>query len=253
VSARQLIVNADDAGRSPGISRGIVAAHRRGIVTSTTLMVNLPWSTAAVALLADAPSLAVGLHLNLCYGTPVADDVHSLLAPGTVSFQRDEPVLQATMRAKDVERELLAQLDRFEELTGRAPDHIDSHRHLHLWPVVLEPLAQIARERGLPVRGYDDEHAARLRSAGVACSDRCIVDFFGSDHVSVPALAAILRGLPPGISELMCHPGFDDDALTDSSYRIEREEEMRTLCHPTIRELLDTERIELVTFAATEV
>lgn len=249
MNERQLIVNADDFGRSPGISQGIISAHQQGIVTSTTLMVNLPWSAAAAALLHEVPTLALGLHLNLCYGTPLADDVSSLLAPGTRDFQRDEPALQQSMRSEDVERELLAQLEHFQSLTGRPPDHIDSHRHLHLWPHVHEPLARIARQRGLPVRGYDDAHAASLRAVGVACSDRCIVDFFGSGHVSADALSAIIRALPPGISELMCHPGYDDDALADSSYRVEREEELRTLCDPAMRDLLASEDVALVTFA----
>jgi chitin disaccharide deacetylase len=252
VSDRRLIVNADDFGRSPGISRGIVAAHQRGIVTSTTLMVNLPWSEGAAALLGTVPALAVGLHLNLCYGTPVAPDVPSLLEPGTTVFQRDETALRQAMRSEDVERELLAQLARFETLTGRLPDHIDSHRHLHLWPRVYEPLVRIARERDLPVRGYDGEHAARLRSAGVARSDRCLVDFYGAGQVTVDTLARIIRALPAGINELMCHPGFDDDALSDSSYRIEREAELRSLSDPGIRALLASEGVELVTFAAAQ-
>ena len=77
---RRLIVNADDFGRSPGVNRGIVEAHRHGIVSSATLMANLPWSAAAASLADSVPSLGVGLHLNYCYGTPLVPDVATLVA-----------------------------------------------------------------------------------------------------------------------------------------------------------------------------
>jgi predicted glycoside hydrolase/deacetylase ChbG (UPF0249 family) len=247
---RALIVNADDFGRSPGINRGIIDAHLGGIVTSTTLMVNLPWSEDAAALLQGAPSLAVGLHLNLCYGPPVSSAVPSLLGRDGVNFERDEAQLRIAMRSEDVAREIAAQLERFVALTGRQPDHIDSHRHLHLWPYVSAPLIQVATERHLPVRANDEAHASHLRATGITCPDRCILDFYGAGQVSSDALARILRSLPDGLSELMCHPGYDDDALADSTYRVEREAELATLRDPDIRAMLGESAIELTTFGA---
>lgn len=250
--SRTLIVNADDLGRSPGINRAIVEAHRRGIVTSATCMVNLPWSAEAARLALATPTLAVGLHLTLCYGPPVADPalVPSLLAPGTTLLDRDEARLHAGMTAADAERELRAQLARFEELFGRAPTHIDAHRHLHRWPRVHDAVVAVARERALPVRGSDAAHVDSLRAAGIRCPDRCILDFYGADGTTLPALLAILRRLPEGVSELMCHPGYVDDALADSSYNVERETELATLTAPAARALLSELEIELATYEA---
>src|SRR5689334_24405023 len=106
---RRLIVNADDFGRAPGVSRGIVEAHRRGIVTSTTLMANLPWAVDALELARTAPALDLGLHLCFCYGPPLAPGPSSLLGPdGRLS--RDLERLAARATADDIAREARAQL-----------------------------------------------------------------------------------------------------------------------------------------------
>src|SRR5688572_31067184 len=80
---KRLIVNADDLGRSPGIDRGIVRAHERGIVTSTTLMANAPGAERAAALARECPSLDVGVHLVLTYARPLTDPrrIPSLVEP----------------------------------------------------------------------------------------------------------------------------------------------------------------------------
>src|SRR3954468_23808 len=107
-AARRLIVNADDSGRSPGINRGVIEAHARGIVTSTTLMVNLPWSEGAAALARTVPALDLGLHLSFCYGPPLAG--HSSLVGEDGRLQRDLARLAAEATAGDIEREAWAQL-----------------------------------------------------------------------------------------------------------------------------------------------
>jgi chitin disaccharide deacetylase len=247
--ARRLIVNADDFGRSPGITRGILDAHHLGIVTSTTLMVNLPWSVDAAGLAQSAPDLGLGLHLSFCYGPSLCHDASSLLgADGNLN--RDLALLRKRASSDDIERECHAQIERFVALTGRKPAHLDSHQHVHTWPNAFPAVAVVAREYGLPVRAGSAEHARRLRDAGLACPDAFVMTFFGADRIDADSLIAILRALPDGVSELMCHPGYDDEALRDSSYRAERETELRTLCAPEIHEVIAREGIELVTFGA---
>lgn len=246
---RRLIVNADDFGRSPGITRGIIDAHRNGIVTSTTLMVNLPWSAVAVQQSHDAPGLGLGLHLSFCYGPPLSCGVETLLGVDG-NLNRDLAELRERADPCDVERECRAQLGRFRDLTGTLPTHLDSHQHVHAWPGVAEAVATVASENGLPVRACTAEHAALLRAAGTPCPDRFIASFFGAGNIDTSDLRALLRDVPDGTTELMCHPGYDDDALTDSSYRSERESELRALCSTEIRETITSEGIELVTFAA---
>ncbi|HYI15719.1 MAG TPA: ChbG/HpnK family deacetylase [Thermomicrobiales bacterium] len=244
---RRLIVNADDFGRSPGINRGIITAHWHGIVTSTTLMVNLPWSSDAAALAERVPNLDIGLHLNFCYGPPVLTDVTSLLdAAGRLD--RDLARLRQQATTADINREARAQLDRFRELLGRDPSHIDSHQHVHTWPVAVEPVAALAREISVPVRACSTQHRDRLRMLGVGCPDTFIIDFYGEANVDSGTLAAIVTALPPGTTELMCHPGGEDPDIADSSYRRERELELATLCSPDIRTLIEDLQIELTGF-----
>jgi predicted glycoside hydrolase/deacetylase ChbG (UPF0249 family) len=246
--SRRLIVNADDFGRSPGINRGIIEAHQHGIVSSTTLLVNLPWSAEAATLSVSVPNLGVGLHLNFCYGPPIGNDGGSLLGPDGL-LDRDLARLGQRATAADIDREARAQLARFHDLLGRDPTHLDSHQHIHAWPTAIEPVAALAREIGVPVRAFSATHRDRLRTLGVACPDAFISAFYGAGNIDIATLAAIITELPPGTTELMCHPGYDDPALGDSSYRREREVELATLCAPAIRALLPEAGIERVSFA----
>lgn len=245
--SRRLIVNADDFGRSPGINRGIVDAHRDGIVTSTTLMVNVPWSAEAAELAASVPDLGIGLHLNFCYGSPLSPHTDSLSGADGL-FDRDLDRLRERATADDIDREARAQVARFRELLDRDPTHLDSHQHIHSWPVAIPPVASLALEIGVPVRACSARHRDMLRALGVACPDTFVIDFFGAANIQPATLDTIIAALPPGTTELMCHPGYDDERLVDSSYRHEREVELVTLRRPTLRETLARHSIELRSF-----
>ena len=245
--SRRLIVNADDFGRSPGINRGIVAAHQHGIVSSTTLMVNLPWSADATALAEDVLTLGIGLHLNFCYGAPLSTDATSLVDTNGL-LDRDLMRLRDRATTADINREARAQLARFRELLGRNPTHVDSHQHVHSWPVAVEPVAMLSREIGVPVRACTTQHRETLWTLEAECPDAFIIDFFGEANIDSGTLAAIVTALPCGTTELMCHPGEDGPELADSSYRRERESELATLCSPAIRTLIEELQIELTRF-----
>lgn len=229
---RSLIVNADDFGLSPGVNRGILRAHREGIVTSASLMVNMEYAAEAVALAKGHPSLAVGLHLTLTAGRPLAPGVSSLTDPEG-RFLRG-PALAERARPEELEREVRAQVAAF-QATGLPLSHIDSHHHLHMEAAMLRPILQrVAAELGVPVRSY----ACPFSSA-----------FYGQDQVTPEALLAILRELPPGLSELMTHPAELDEHLPRlSSYCEERSLELATLTSPRVREALQMEGWTLTTY-----
>lgn len=233
---RRLIVNADDFGRAPGVSCGIIEAHRAGIVTSTTLMVNQRWSRDAAHLAESDPALGIGLHLSFCYGEPLAQVPSLTGADGMLD--RDLDRLRANLLVEDIEAEGRAQLERFRKLTRRNPTHLDSHQHVHAWPEVRGIIAQIANENELPLRAIDDEHRAFLRGAGVRTTDHFVGDFFAPGSMDAEGLLAALAALPDGVTELMCHPGYDDQHLSDSSFRREREAELMLLCRPDVRNAL---------------
>jgi len=228
---KRLIVNADDFGLSAGVNAGIVQAHRHGIVTSASLMVRQPAAEEAAALARRLPRLGVGLHIDLW---------ESVFRDGEwvrrYSWADDEPAA--------VERELQAQLARFRELMGRAPDHLDTHQHVHRREPVATVVARAARALGLPLRGD-----------GTA---RYVGGFYGQDDVGGPypegigvaRLLELLDALEPGLTEFGCHPGRigDDDTLGGTVYRSERNVERRTLCDPRVLARVAQGDILLVTY-----
>lgn len=245
--ARRLIVNADDFGRTAGINRGIVEAHVRGIVTSTTLMVNQSATKQAAALASEHLALGVGLHLTLCDGSPLATGVPSLTDAGG-AFIRDLDRLAERLDPADVRREIAAQYARFTALMGRPPTHLDSHKHLHAWPGVLGLVIDLALEHGLAVRAPDPGTGSALRAAGVLTTSHFETGFF-DETATVERLVEIIETLPPGTTELMCHPGYVDGDLSGSSYREPREAEIVALCAREVRAAIDEAGVELITFA----
>ena len=226
---RCLIVNADDFGMSVGISRGILAAHQHGIVTSASLMVRPTAAAEAVAMSRDHPALSVGLHVDLCEW--VFEEGEWKLNYEVVPLHNEAAV------ADEVDR----QLDQFRKLAGRDPTHIDSHQHFHLQHPVRERLIALASGIGV---------ALRHCTPGVTY----VGGFYGQtaegepnpSAITLPALLGVLNDLPAGIVELACHPGEASDA--DTPYSDERTVEQEVLCHPAVRRLLEDKSIRLCSF-----
>ena len=248
MSGRRLIVNADDLGRTVGINDGVLEAHRDGIVTSATLMVCYAAAADAARRLAEAPALGVGLHLQLSGGRPLlsAEQVPSLVdARGDLPRRPDG---LGTARREHVERELRAQLERFEELVGRAPTHLDSHHHAHSRTAIFEVVAGLAAARSLPVRRASPEVAAALDARGVRTTD-AFDDRFYDEGVDLATLHVALDLLAAGVTELMCHPGRCDHELrAASTYAEARDREVELLCAPSVRARVADLGIELIHF-----
>jgi chitin disaccharide deacetylase len=242
---RRLIVNADDFGLTRGVSAGILAAHRHGIVTSTTVLVTADPDREDVAAALDS-ALGVGLHVNLTLGKPLTRGPS--LVDGGGRFVRDARRAAARADGREVRAEIEAQLARFQKLFRRAPTHLDTHHHVGLHPPVREVVLDIARALGVPVRSQDAAARARARGAGLATPDH----FFGESgpdaYWSPARTLAHLRALPPGASEFMTHPGFFDDALAYSRYGRQREIEMIALGTPSSRAAVSALGIQLCHF-----
>jgi len=216
-----VIVNGDDFGASRGINRGIIAAHRCGILTSTSLLVNTPWSDEAAVLARAAPDLSVGLHVDL--------------------MGNDQPPAASSLSDDHCRAELREQLARFHALMGCPPTHLDAHYNLHRAPRLLPHFLDVAQQHGLPLREYSPV--------------RYFSKFYGQwggqthlEQISVESLACVLETeVGEGITELSCHPGYLD-ADFSSSYSTERETELRTLCDPLIRRVLAEQSIQLINY-----
>ncbi len=266
---RRLIVNADDFGFTPDVNRGIIHAHREGILTATTLMANGDAFEDAVRRARSCPALDVGCHLVLVGGRAVAPP-HTLL-PQSV------PELLAAMVARRIRLydELAAQVRRI-LAAGLRPTHLDTHKHTHLAPPVLDAVARVARDFGIPWirRPFDLPRTAARGAApwlkrATAGGLRFLAARFeqvlrrhhcrSTDHFAgfqltgrfrTRELVTLLGQLPPGLTEFMCHPGYCGAELRAARTRLKeaRERELAALVAPETRAALAANRIELVSY-----
>jgi len=228
---RYLIVNADDFGHSRAVNRGVMHAHEHGIVTSASLMVRWPAAAEAAEYARNRPGLSLGLHLD--FGEWAYKDEH--WAPVYNVVPLDD--------ARALCNEVSSQLAVFRTLTGRDPSHIDSHQHAHLREPARSVVLEAALELRVPVRDCNPE----IRYCG---------RFYGQTAEGSPypegitsnALIEIMSQLPPGITELACHPGEGEVPYT--TYTDERAIEVKTLCDARVRAALIEMGIELCGFAA---
>jgi chitin disaccharide deacetylase len=247
---RTLIVNADDFGLTPGVSRGILEAGARGIVTSTTVIVNRATDSELIARL-KASGLGAGLHLNLTLGTPIADPrrVPSLV-DGEGRFIRDPR--EAAQRAdKDEARiELGNQIDAFRGLMGCFPTHLDSHHHVGRHEPILELVFDFARAINVPVRTQDGQLRATARGLKIRTPDHFMGEADAEPYWSAERVLEHLRTLPAGVTEFMTHPGYFDGDLAHSRYGKQRETELAGLTDPRAREMVEREGIRLAHFGS---
>ena len=283
---KNLIVNADDLGWTEGVNRGILQAFRTGIVTSTSLLANGAAFAEAVKAAKSAPRLGVGVHLNLSDGAPVADreTLMSLLNDDGNLADGPERLLLKRARLKlvldEVEEEWDAQIQKVRD-AGIRPTHLDGHKHVHMLPGLFEIALRLAKKhgieairvsleesslraalasgsqhragvvlkqgvqaRGLKLLARDArEQAARM---GIATADYfCGIAQTG--ELTLEGVERLLKNLPEGTTELICHPGYADQALQETATRLQasRQKELEILTDTRIRKLVASEGIRL--------
>ena len=227
-NVRRVIVNADDFGLSDGVNAGIIEAATRGVVRSASLMVRAPAAEAAASWARERNWFSLGLHLDLAEWQFRDGEWNTLY----------EVVPLDDTRA--VHAEIDRQVAAFRAMVGANPTHIDSHQHLHREEPARAAALRWARTLGVPLRHF---------------SEACYVgSFYGqttegdayAEGITVENLRALLERLESGVTELGCHPGFDDGLAT--VYAAERAQEVRVLCDARIAETLLQFEIELCSF-----
>ena len=247
---KQLIVNADDFNLTRGVSRGILEAHARGIVTSTTVMINLPPDEALFAELARS-TLGIGLHVNLTLGRPVtsAAELPSLVdAEG--KFFRDPQRVAMQAKPEEAECEIAAQYDAFVKRFGTPPTHLDSHHHCAFYPQLREVFLSFARAVKLAIRSADAAIREEARRKGLKTPDRFFGESGPEPYWTEARAVEMLNHLPDGVSEFMCHPGYFDETLAYSRYGQQREVELGGLTAPAVREAIRASGVTLCHFGA---
>jgi predicted glycoside hydrolase/deacetylase ChbG (UPF0249 family) len=246
--ARTLIVNADDFGLTDGVSRGILEAHRAGIVTSTTVIVNRPINSVLIDELL-ASRLGVGLHLNLTLGSPVSSPkrVPSLVGAEGM-FIRDPREVALRAHRDEARIELGTQIDAFRKLIGRFPTHLDTHHHVGTQPPILELVLDFAAAIKIPVRSQNDVVRTAARRRKLRTPDHFVGDAGAEPYWTSDRVLEQLALLSGGATEFMTHPGRYDDDLAYSRYGRQREAELAGLTEPRAVELIARESIRLAHF-----
>ena len=267
-----LVINADDFGISPAVSAGILEAHAAGTVTSTSMMVHCPGWDDATRVIKSAPTLGVGLHLNLLVGAPLIAGV-TLIERRLGTFLSVSALVRRALSGRldgaEIEAEVEAQIAAI-EATGVRLTHIDSHRHTHALPIVRRAVARVAARRSLPLRRPVESHrrfpndvvsqlhrgviawswrATSLGAPATKAPDHFIgVSMQGGERFQVQ-LTEALGTLPAGSVELMVHPGRVDAALRAvDGYIWQRERELAALTSPAVRRRLHEGDITLARF-----
>lgn len=260
----RVIFNADDFGFTRDVNDGILEAHRNGVLTATTLMANGNAFDHAVAMARESPSLDVGVHLVMVQGQSVANPLRAL--PATLQE------LAGVLRRRElaVYEEASAQVRRI-VAAGIQPSHIDTHKHTHLFPQVLEAVGKVAREFGIPWvrRPFDyttprgTKMAQRLVAAGMkAMSSRFSKTLAGlrmTDHfagyqmtgrLDVGLMVETLESIPEGTTEFMCHPGICGPELLSSATRLKesRAVELAALLSSEVRQAMQRRGIKLMNY-----
>lgn len=207
---KQLIVTADDFGRSPAVNAATERLHRAGLVSHASLMVEAPHASEAVEIARRNPGLHVGLHLTLCDDDPTRAGLRWFFC------------------RRGLDAAIRAQFEKF-RATGLDPSHWDGHCHLHLHPTILRHTLPIAREFGFRFTRLVREPGPpalvpwifqmlsrralpHLRDQGIGYADQTF-GLRASGHMTNEAFARVLENLPGGSSELYFHPGAEREPL----------------------------------------
>lgn len=257
---KQLVVNADDFGFTRDVNTGIIEAHRSGILTATTLMATGEAFEDAVRLAKQTPSLDIGCHLVL-----VGSPGFPLTVPQLI-----RAVALGRIRIYD---ELSRQVHRIVD-AGLSPTHLDTHKHTHLLPPILDAVARISEEYRIPWvrRPFDFP----LQPGGVGLTNRLMrlmsgrfrsaldrhhcrsTDWFAgfklTGNFGSEDLVNVIRALPEGVTEFMCHPGHCGYDLRSARTRLKehREEELHALTSPEVRAALAAAGVSLTNYRALQ-
>ncbi len=231
MSSIRLIVNADDFGFTRDVNEGIVEAHRRGILTATTLMADGAAFSHAAGLAREMPSLDVGCHLVLVERWGAKNFAWAL-----------------TRREDWIYGEFARQVRKLAD-TGIQPSHLDTHKHAHLLPAAMRAMGRVAREFGVPwVRRPFGMSPSRVPR------DLRATDYFAgfaeTGRLDRDRLVALIERLPDGLTELMCHPGMLGPELGSAATRLKesRAVELAALTSVEARDAVARRGIALVNY-----
>jgi len=273
-----LILNADDFGYTPEVNRGIAECVTAGVVTSASLLPNLPGFADACLRLKSGVPLSLGIHLNFTSGSPLLPptELKPLLNNQGV-FPGPASMACRLIRRVDllafVEREARAQIEHILVAQPAPIWHLDVHHHLQVVPHLLELLIRLAKEYRIPALRTPKERVlwgadgasvpwkalllsclgrrgqARITAAGLKTPDALYATVLTSSRDFVRTLRDVVGRLRPGVSEIALHPGYSSSHLARmDSYHHQRQDELQVLLGEEGREILRAPGLRLISY-----
>jgi len=255
---RRIIISADDFGLTEAVTKGIAESIRKGVVSRTSAMMctqGAQW----ISQYKEGLEGKIGLHLQLTDGRPLLPEkqVPSLLN-GRGLFARKRPLIRLeNLNPVELEAEWEAQMQALLS-TGVQPTHIDTHHNVHRYPKVFNVFLKLAIKYQLPARALSPEMAMRLEAHGLLGAKSCLRSSWDEnltdDLFIMQVLGAFRQQANDGLLEVMCHPGYVDQALRERSHYLAiREKELKVFCDPALPAKLKKHRIEVESFDNTTV
>lgn len=229
----KLIINSDDLGMTPSITKGIIDGYKEGVITSTTVLMNSPYAKESLEAVKDL-NIGVGVHLNVTFLKPLTQGKSFLIDN---RFKKPHEYDHINIDAEELYEEWRAQIDAFIKMTGHKPTHLDAHHNIQdYYPDVYR---RLSRKYNLPVRKLN--HI-------INDYEPVPVIHFKDDLCHIEDFAKICES-HTGTIEIMTHSGYCDDELEKlSSYSTGREEELSFWKDPLVKEYLNNNNIELISF-----
>jgi hopanoid biosynthesis associated protein HpnK len=275
---KRIIINADDFGLCSGVNRAVAQAHTDGVLTSTTIMTNMPAAEAAVKLAKQMPGLGVGVHLNLFQGKPLSKDgsIDCLLnADGDFALTPAKLSLLSIIKRKirnAIRTELAAQIQWVID-NGIKPTHLDSHKHIHSFPVIFPIVCDLARQFEIAAIRFTFEpkqlsampwpltsEGGRKRAKAIRIMARinriqnsaflktdCLLGVAHTGKIDANFFKAVALYNSATTAEVMTHPGFED-GIDPAKTRLlhQRKGEFEALCSERTKQYLKNAGIKLV-------
>ncbi|HTM17771.1 MAG TPA: ChbG/HpnK family deacetylase [Terracidiphilus sp.] len=275
----RLIVNADDFGMAPGVNRAVLELHAAEVLTSATLMARAAATEEAVKMALAMPSLGVGCHIVLVDGTPTSDPeaIPSLVEPNTTALFPSigeflKRLYTARIRTAEIEAEAAAQIALLQSY-GLRLTHIDTHKHMHMFPLVLRPVLRAARAAGirairnpfeplwsinatldapearrievLLLRRLESRFRRVVAQEGFVTTDGSI-GVLATGTLQLSVVHALISAMPEGTFEFVSHPGYRDETLARANTRLLESREIERNALVAIK---DYSGINLISFA----
>jgi len=277
---KRIIINADDFGLCDGVNKAVAQAHTAGVLTSTTILANMPAAKDAVKIAKQLPTLGVGVHLNLSTGKPISTDksVKLLLNKnGELGLPPLKLMLLSSLSNEfrtAIRTELASQIQWVID-NGLTPTHLDSHKHIHTFPAIFHIVCELAKKFHIPaVRfAYEPKQISRppwplpseggrkraqkmrtlakinrIQNANFLKTD-ALLGIAHTGKIDVNFLRAVSLYNPVATAEIMTHPGFTDGLESGQTRLVhQRKTELDALCSERTKQYFNDAKINLVHF-----